>query len=88
MSKTVTLRKARPGRKYVQIADTRFYPGEPVRDVDDTTLEALKAIPGVEVHVAAGAHKPADDPPTPPTAPTAPEAPTALPTTPEAGGTP
>lgn len=71
MSKTVTLRKARPGRRYVQAGLTRFYLGEPVRDVDDPTLEALKAIPGVEVHVSAGARKPEDPTPAPAPAPAA-----------------
>jgi hypothetical protein len=52
MAKTVTVRKARTGRRYITAGGTRFPVGEPVRDVDDPTIEQLKRIPGVEVHVA------------------------------------
>lgn len=62
MPKTVTLQKARPGRIRVTVADWTFPLGEPVREVPDPIVKQLKAMPGVQIHVAAS-HRD-DDPST------------------------
>lgn len=62
MAKTVTLKRARRGRSAVQVGETTFPLGEPVRDVDDATLDRLKQVPGVEVHVT-GPKQPTTDKP-------------------------
>lgn len=54
MAKTVTVTTAKPGSTTVRVGSHTFPVGEPVRDVPDTTIEQLKAMPGIAVHVAAG----------------------------------
>lgn len=59
---TVTVRRARPGRRSIEVDGITFPLGEPVRDVPEKTLERLRDMPGVVLHVSPGARKKDDDP--------------------------
>jgi len=59
--KTVTVKAARGGARIVRVGKHTFPVGEPVRDVDDDTIATLKAITGVEIHVAAGKQTKSDE---------------------------
>ena len=52
MPKTVTVKDAPPGVVTVRCNGRDFPVGEAVHDVDDDTIDALKATSGVSVHVA------------------------------------
>lgn len=69
MAKTVTLQRARTGRRSVTVDGRRFALGEAVPDVPEPTIKKLKALPGVQVHVTAAARPTAPDEPDPSTTP-------------------
>jgi len=52
--KTVTVRTARPFVRSVTVSGHRFVVGEPVKNVPEDVLKALKARDDLTLHVAGG----------------------------------